>query len=116
MNNMNEDHRDRLLKVLQSCDDMIAEYISFEIYFTRKNHPAVQKDIPQVENKLRDQYGKILLLTSDIYERFGKERDKPGTSSAAKQVMEGFKDRGESRSREPRCPYLTGTANGTVHS
>jgi hypothetical protein len=79
---MSPENRDRMLDILFSCSDTIRECISFEMHFSAKTHPAIEKDITAVEDLLPDQYLRALRLIYDI-------------QSSCKDVKRDFESRKE---------------------
>ena len=63
---MHPEERDKVLDILFDCGSTIREYISFEMNFVQKSHPAIESDISAVEDMLPDQYLAALRLVFDI--------------------------------------------------
>jgi len=67
---MNEGDRDKILDIMFNCQITIAECVSFETGFAEKGHFAIQELVPGVEDRLCNQYIRVLKLVSDVQHSF----------------------------------------------
>ena len=86
---MHPEERDKVVDILFDCCSTIREYISFEMNFVQKSHPAIESDISAVEDMLPDQYLAALRLVFDI-QRSCKKVERENKSKWERRV----KDRG----------------------
>ena len=80
---MHPEEKDKVLDILFDCGNTIREYISFELNFLQKSHPAIESDISALEDSLSDQYIRALRLVFDI-QRWCKEAEREYNSSREK--------------------------------
>ena len=63
---MNENDKAKLSDILLSCDEIITEYVFFEMFFVQKDHPEIKESIPQLEMAIDEQYRRALRLITEI--------------------------------------------------
>jgi len=90
---MHEEDRNRIRDILLNCDLVVTDGMTFEKYFTRKEHRALADVIPNVLSKLKALYEQALRLVSKIYAKFNKERTEAG--SRRERVAAAYRERGQ---------------------
>ena len=81
---MNENDKDKLSDILLSCDEVITEYVLFEMYFVQKDHPSIKESIPQLETAIDGQYKRALQLITEIIRSCSEVKD---TGDSRKEHM-----------------------------
>ena len=89
---MNPEDRDKILDILCQCGTTIKEGLQFEMYYTKKNHPAAADKFSNLEAMLRDQYRTALQLIYEIRHSCRKMKDE--YESLGQKTLDWFKVRG----------------------
>ena len=89
---MNPEDRDKILDILCQCGTTIKEGLQFEMYYTKKNHPAAADKFSNLDAMLRDQYRIALQLIYEIRHSCRKMKDE--YESLGQKTLDWFKVRG----------------------